>query len=414
MTGHDAPFLQTLCSLRWLAVAGQAATVLVATWVLGLPLPQVPLWSGVAVLALFNVYVQLRVDGTGTRPLTAFGHILVDVAVLTWMVGWSGGINNPFGSLFLILIALAALALPARWTLAVAAACLLGYSASAVLGMPLPPGGYFAPVDLQRWGVVANFLISVTVVLAFSTRLAVALRQREHELSLLRERFARNEGIVALATHAASVAHELNTPLATMTLLADDIAEVSDDPQVRDDMETLRELLVQCRERVLALAAPASADAPGRGTPTAGQVLEQWRLVRPTVELRRNADAPMRLPLEPGVDHLLMVLLNNAADAGEKAGRSEVDLELRVVDDVLQGEVRDFGHGFDARQAVLPGTLFNSGKSEGMGVGLALSHATIERLHGEMWMRPAPGAGSRVGFRIPLAPGAQAASKDPA
>ncbi len=402
MTSPDAPFLQTLCSLRWLAVAGQAATILVATWLLGLPLPQLPLWSGVLVLAVFNLYAQLRVHGTDTAPVTAFGHILVDVTVLTWMVGWSGGITNPFGSLFLILIALAALALPARWTLAVAVACLLGYSVSAAFGVPLPAGGYFAAGDLQQWGVVANFLISVAVVLAFSTRLAIALRQREHELSLLRERFARNEGIVALATHAAAVAHELNTPLATMTLLADDIADESDRDVMREDIDTLRELLVQCRERVLALAAPASADAPGRGMATALQVLEQWRLVRPTITLTRNADAPVTLPLDAGIGHLLMVLLNNAADAGEKAGRAEVELSLRIDDGALVGEVRDFGHGFDARDAVLPGTLFSSSKSEGLGVGLALSHATIERLHGEMWMRPATGSGSRVGFRIPL------------
>lgn len=404
MTSPDAPFLQTLCSLRWLATAGQAATILVATWLLGLPLPQLPLWAGVLVLALFNIYAQLRVHGTDTAPVTAFGHILVDVTVLTWMVGWSGGITNPFGSLFLILIALAALALPARWTLAVTGACLFGYALSAAFGLPLPAGGYFAPEDLQQWGIVANFLISATVVLAFSSRLAIALRQREHELSLLRERFARNEGIVALATHAASVAHELNTPLATMTLLADDIAEQNESMDVRDDVETLRELLVQCRERVLALAAPASPDAPGRGPATALQVLEQWRLVRPTITLTRNADAPLTLPLDAGIGHLLMVLLNNAADAGEKAGRAEVDLSLRIEGEDLVGEVRDFGHGFDARQAVLPSTLFSSSKSEGMGVGLALSHATIERLHGEMWMRPAPGAGSRVGFRIALAP----------
>lgn len=404
MNSPDAPFLQTLCSLRWLATAGQAATILVATWVLGLPLAQVPLWTGVAVLALFNTYAQLRVQGTDTAPATAFAHILVDVTVLTWMVGWSGGITNPFGSLFLILIALAALALPARWTLAVAAACLIGYCLSAALGRPLPAGGYFAPEVLQQWGVVANFLISVTVVLAFSTRLAIALRQREHELSLLRERFARNEGIVALATHAASVAHELNTPLATMTLLADDIAEQNQSTEVREDVETLRELLVQCRERVLALAAPASPDAPGRGPATALQVLEQWRLVRPTITLVRNADAPLTLPLDPGVGHLLMVLLNNAAEASEQADRSDVELSLRTEGDALVGEVRDFGPGFDTRKAVLPGTLFSSSKSDGMGVGLALSHATIERLHGEMWMRPAQGAGSRVGFRIPLVP----------
>jgi two-component system sensor histidine kinase RegB len=136
MTGPDAPFLRTLCSLRWLAVGGQAATILVATWVLGLPLPQLPLWAGVAVLALFNIYTQLRPEAADTAPLTAFGHILVDVIILTWMVGWSGGMANPFSSLFLILIALAAFALPLRWALAVALACLLGYAASGIFGSP--------------------------------------------------------------------------------------------------------------------------------------------------------------------------------------------------------------------------------------------------------------------------------------
>ncbi len=401
MQTQDTSFLRTLCSLRWLATAGQAATILVATWLLGLDLPQQPLWAGVAVLALFNLYVQLRVHDSDPAPVTAFGHILVDVTVLTWMVGWSGGIANPFGSLFLILIALAALALPLRWTHAVAAACVAGYALSAVFGLPLK-GGYFDTMSLHLWGAAANFLLSSVVVLVFSTRLAAALRERENQLALLRERFVRNEGIVALATHAASVAHELNTPLATMTLLTDDIAEqCADNPEMRDDLETLRELLVQCRERVMALAAPAEG-ARSRAQVSIGSVLEQWRLVRPTIELRRNADAPLQLQLEPGIGHLLQVLLNNAADAGENSGRAQIDLDIRVRDGQLYGEVRDYGPGFNANDAALPGTLFNSGKTDGMGVGLALSHATIERLHGELWTRPADGQGARVGFRLPL------------
>ncbi len=403
MEHRDTSFLRTLCSLRWLACAGQAATILVATYLLGLKLPQVPLWAGVFVLALFNLYVQLRVHGSNPAPVTAFGHILVDVTVLTWMVGWSGGIANPFGSLFLILIALAALALPLRWTHAVAAACVAGYALSAVFGLPLQ-GGIFDSMSLHLWGAAANFLLSSVVVLVFSTRLAAALRERENQLALLRERFVRNEGIVALATHAASVAHELNTPLATMTLLADDIDEqCGDSPELREDIETLRGLLVQCRERVLALAAPAET-ARSRANVSIGHVLEQWRLVRPTVELRRNADAPLQLKLDPGIGHLLQVLLNNAADAGERSDRPVIDLDIHVRDGQLYGEVRDYGPGFNAKAAALPGTLFNSGKTDGMGVGLALSHATIERLKGELWMRPAEGQGARVGFRLPLDP----------
>ena len=235
----------------------------------------------------------------------------------------------------------------------------------------------------------------------FTTRLALSLRRREQELSTLRERFARNEGIVTLATHAASVAHELNTPLATMTLLVDDIAEQSTQSELREDLDTLRELLVLCHERVLALAAPADRSNAQEAV-TVQEVLAQWRLVRPDIQLQRNLDAPVQLRLEPGVGHLLMVLLNNAADASERAGRPRVDLELRVAGGQLLGEVRDYGAGFDTAKATLPGTLFDSGKPHGMGVGLALSHATVERLAGEMWMQPAQGSGARVGFRLPM------------
>ena len=97
-----------------------------------------------------------------------------------------------------------------------------GYVLAALFGRPLQ-GGIDAHT-LLLWGLGANFLISVVVVLVFSTRMAADLRARERELARLRERFTRNEGIVALATHAAAMAHELNTPLATMTLLADEIS----------------------------------------------------------------------------------------------------------------------------------------------------------------------------------------------
>ncbi|PPU94868.1 sensor histidine kinase [Xanthomonas albilineans] len=400
MDSTDASFLRTLCSLRWLATAGQAATILLATWPMRLLLPQAPLWAGVAVLALFNLYAQLRLRHTAAAtPATAFSHILVDITVLTWMVGWSGGIGNAFGSLFLVLIALAALALPLRWALAVALACMSGYAVSALFGLPLPRGPYQV-LDLQRWGMAANFLLSTVVVLVFSTRLAMAMRARERELALLRERFTRNEGIVALATHAASVAHELNTPLATMTLLTDDIAEQSMQPELREDLDTLRQLLVQCRERVLALAAPAQR--AGGGMVSLAHVLHQWQLVRPTVQLHRNDDAPLQLRMESAIGHLLQVLLNNAADAGERTGQPQVDLNVHVTGSELIGEVRDYGGGFDAKQVGLPATLFRSGKPDSMGVGLALSHATIERLGGELWTQPAHGHGTRVGFRLPL------------
>ena len=113
MPGSSAfSFLRTLCSLRWLAIAGQAATILLASSLLRLDLPLEPLWTGVGVLIGFNLYaiLRLRLHSRDLSHVTAFAHLLVDMAVLAWMVGWSGGIGNPFGMMFLILTALAALA----------------------------------------------------------------------------------------------------------------------------------------------------------------------------------------------------------------------------------------------------------------------------------------------------------------
>ena len=397
-----APFLRTLCSLRWLATAGQALTILFASHLLQMQLPLLPLWAGVAVLAMFNAAVQWQLPRRASEPTpgTAFGHILVDITVLTWMVGFSGGIANPFGSLFLILIALAALALPRNWSLAVAAAAVSGYVLSATAGISLPAASLPAD-ELQRWGTAINFLLSSVVVLVFATRLASSMRQREAELASLRERFTRNEGIVALATHAASVAHELNTPLATLTLLIDDLAEQAPGPEWAEDLATAQLLLGQCRQRVQELAAPAQQHS-AREPVTLGQVIWQWQLVRPTIQLQHNRQAPLQQHVEPAVAHLLMVLLNNAADASMQAGNQRVDLQLELEQHQLHGQVRDYGAGFDPRQAALPGTLFNSGKTDGFGVGLALSHATIERLGGQLWMRPADGRGASVGFTLPV------------
>lgn len=123
--------------------------------------------------------------------------------------------------------------------------------------------------------------------------------------------------------------------------------------------ETLRELLTQCRNRVLTLAAPAdklNVDIQVHN------VLDQWQLMHPTIHLKHNEDAPLQLMLEPGVGHLIMVLLNNAADAGERSNRRQVDLNLHIQDGQLYGEVRDYGSGFETPQGLLPGMLFHTQK----------------------------------------------------
>jgi two-component system, sensor histidine kinase RegB len=403
-------FLRLLCNLRWLAVLGQALTVALVVGVMHIPLQTPLLWAGIAALALFNVYATARVFGAAADTASdgeVCIHILVDIAVLTWMIAMSGGMENPFASLFLIPIAVAILALPPRLMGVAALTSGAGYFASTLFGRELPPvagmlGGTFG---LHKLGMLANFVVSAAVIVFFFTRMTAAWRRSEREVAQLREQFARNEGIVALATHAASVAHELNTPLGTLTLMVDDRVHEAASAAEREEFTTMKSLLDICRDRVRQLAAPAGSDGRS-GKPervNLDLVIQQWQLVRPTIELHRSGSIAGFEKVDPAVGHLLQALLNNAADAGEQAGIARVDLHLSSDERGLHGEIRDYGVGFDQAQPPLPAALFRTSKPDGLGIGLALSHATVERLGGALSMQATDGRGVRVEFSLPAA-----------
>lgn len=406
--GSHGSLLQALRNMRWLAVAGQAAAVLVATGPMGIDLSVPLLWLGIAVLTLFNIYAHWRTRRPEAASATeGVVHLGVDIAELAWMIAFSGGIMNPFASLFLLPIAFAAVALsPARVWL-VAAMSISGYALSVLLARHVPTHseGHF---DLHLWGMALNLLLSVAVLMSFFLRMNQALRRRERELAGLHEKFARNEGIVALATHAASVAHELNTPLASMTLLLDDLLEDGPSSAPHAEHQNLRTLVDTCRDRVRQLAAPADASTDRHVR--LERVIDQWQLVRPTVRLQRHLDADLPR-VDAAVGHLLLALLNNAADASELAGSAHVELSITKVAGGLRGEVRDHGPGIDPDRPLLPGRLFNSPAGAGLGIGLALSHATVEQRGGTLSMTPAA-TGTRVRFELPT-PSVQDARGDP-
>lgn len=391
----------TLVALRWFSVAGQAVAVSIVVFGFGVALPFWPMAGAIAALAAFNVYAMRRARRVAEPvPIEVFAQLVVDVVVLAFLIGCSGGPANPFTSLFLVPIAFAALTLPRGWIVATALLCALGYALAAAFGQPLPHvhGLAMDSFDLHLWGMAVNFIISAAVFAGFLARMARQRREREAELARLRERFARDEGILALATHAASVAHEINTPLATMLLVLDELEAGTLPEGVEDDLALLRTLAETCRDRVRELARAAQ-----RGEEVdPEQVVSGWRLLRPMVVLEREASLAEAVRVDAAVGHLLRVLLDNAADAGSLASDARVTLGLRREGNWLAAWVRDRGSGIAPQQAAISG-LRGSDKPGGLGVGLALSHAALERLGGEMHLEPAADGGTWVRFRVPLA-----------
>jgi two-component system sensor histidine kinase RegB len=400
-----------LATFRLCAVAGQAVTVAYVVLGMRVDVPAAPLAGGIAALALFALFTVWRLrEPWPVAPWEGVAHIAVDVAVLGWLLYWTGGAVNPFVTLLLIPTALAASALRLRHLAIVAGISALTYLLLLRWHVPLPSlhvheGGN--DFSLHVLGMAVSFAISTLMLGYFIGRLARALRARREEVQHVRERALRDAGILAIATQAAGAAHELNTPLSTMQTLLAEMRREHPQGAIGEDIALLQSQVERCRESLRELVAVGKAQlADTREATTLGDFvhdcLERFRLLRPEMEVALELDdhaASLALAVPYGLRHALINLLNNAADASEANGRANLELAVKTLGEQLALHVRDHGTG-NLPSATL-GHTFVSSKSTGMGIGFALADATAERLGGTLSLHPSA-AGSETVLALPL------------
>ncbi len=407
--------LTTLAWLRVCAIVGQALTVtVVAHWLL-LPIPENALWRGIAALLLFEAFVLWRMRQTWpVSELEVFAHFVVDMGVLAYLLYLTGGSTNPFISLLVMPIALAATTLAARYLIVIALFAGIIYATLMLYHLSLPSmyeHDMHADFGLHVIGMATNFAITGFLLGLFIWRLARALRQQQIQMQRERERALRDEGILAIATQAAGAAHELNTPLSTIRTLLGELRRAPvDAATLSDDLDVLQSQADRCRDILRELVAVGSAQLAD--TPEILDLekfiagcAERFRLLRPEVELQiviAAEIAMLRLSVLPGLQHALINLLNNAADASQQQSSSRVDLAACCQAHILELRIRDYGPGLPADILAAAGHDFYSSKRNGLGLGLALTHATAERLNGELSVHAAEGGGSETCLRLPL------------
>ncbi len=405
---------RTLAWLRLCAIAGQSIAVLVCALWMRLPIPLMALSLGIGSLAAFALFAWWRLRQTWpVHEWETVAHIGVDTLVLGYLLYFTGGANNPFITLLLVPIALSAAALSARAILVVSASAGIAYLILlywyAPLSVPIQADFLSGGFTLHSIGLAVNFVICALLLGFFVHRLAHALRGQQLEVQRVRERALRDEGILAIATQAAGAAHELNTPLSTMrTLLPELRRERKDDGALVADLTLLEGQVDRCRTILREMVAFGKAQLSQEVKRTdLGQFVrdcvERFQLLRPEAELTVELDAElatMALHVPPGLRHALLNLLNNALDASASQGSLAVALNINVAAGWLQWNVRDSGPGFGPARA--RGTLGQSGKQSGLGIGLALADATAERLNGELVARNSA-HGADVCLRFPLA-----------
>jgi two-component system sensor histidine kinase RegB len=397
--------LGRLLAVRVSLIAGWAAGIAWLHWGLGIPMPLLPMASVLALMGLFSLSTawRLRLDAPATQ-MEFLAHLLVDLTAFAVLVFFSGGATNPFVSLMLVPIVIAAISLRPRWVWLLASVAGVYYALLLFVYQPLAVADPVAAYGMHLGGMWFNFLISAALIAFFVTRMHAALRTRDQELSALREKQLRDERIVALGTQAALAAHELATPLATIQTTAHELAgEFANDPDIGADCRLLEKQAQACKRILTQLAARAQDTAPTilPLDDWLNALIERWQVLRPDAQVVPRLSLSQR-DFEPpdGLEQAILNILNNAADADTAAGA--VELSATAGDDALVIDIADRGPGFSPEQKAQAGrVLFSSKAGRGWGMGLALTHATLERLGGNVTLSERDGGGTRVRITLP-------------
>ena len=388
--------LDTLVRLRWLAVFGQAGAVLVVHFGLEFDVPLWPCLTVIALTAALNIALRVRFPHTQwLAPNFAAWLLAFDIAELAALFFLTGGLENPFSFLLLGPVVISATALPPRMTLLLGIFAVLCATALIFFHYQLPWESE-EPLKLPETyvvGVWLSMLLAIAYIGVYTWQVAEEARQLSDALAATELVLAREQHLSQLDGLAAAAAHELGTPLSTITVVVRELERAIDaNSPFAEDVRLLREQTQRCRE-ILAKITELPAGEPFDRVPLSA-------LIEDAMAPHRNFGVSLNVTLppdrgaepvaarNPAIRYGLGNLIENAVDFANK----QVEIAAQWSADQVRITISDDGPGFapevlDRIGAPYvthrrPGPADPGGDKEtgfGLGLGFFIAKTLLER-----------------------------------
>lgn len=383
----------TLLNLRWLAILGQIAAILFVHQYLNFDLPLLPLGAGVLASVLFNTAMHVLFRSRQHLSSRQSGLQLVfDQLQLAFLLYLTGGLLNPFAVMMLLPLTISATMLSGRATvfmLALTAACLLVLTR---LHLPLPWAAnetiYLPPT--YQLGLWAGIAITMIFIAAYAYRVSADARKRAQSIVALQAALGREHRLSAVGSLAAAAAHELGTPLGTISLVSKDLQRhLQTYPELAEDFKLLESQSERCRDILADISKRSDTDSTHfQRMPIAAVIEEIVQTYQGrTVDVRLTAGpmpgGEMRSPVvarAPELRHGVANFLSNAVRFAQTL--VEIDVTWDATD--IHIVVSDDGPGFSDDVISQLGKPFLGSEpgrdgETGMGLGVFIAATLLGR-----------------------------------
>ncbi|WP_205587414.1 ActS/PrrB/RegB family redox-sensitive histidine kinase [Rhizobium jaguaris] len=400
--------LQTLVRLRWLAVGGQTVTVMIVAFWLKFPMPLLACGVLIACLAWINFFLTLRYPPTHRlEPPAAFALLGLDLLQLCGLLLITGGLANPFSALVCVPVIISFASQPIRYSMTLIVLAMICITGLAFSPFPLPwYGGAQVNVhSVMQLGVWCSIASTMAFAAFYAYRVSMEATQLADALSATELVLQREKHLSQLDGLAAAAAHELGTPLATISVVAKEMErELSHDDRFREDVALLRSQSERCRDILRRLTTLSSEDEAHMRRLTLSSMMEE--IIAPHREFGIKLELIEKSPRtgEPvlnrnaGIMYGLGNLIENAVDYARK----KVTVTVEYDPDTLTIVIEDDGNGYSADILTRIGEPYVTTRQRddtagGLGLGLFIAKTLLER----------SGAALTFGNRDPETPGAR-------
>jgi two-component system sensor histidine kinase RegB len=379
--------LRRLAYIRWIAVTGQLATLLIVRYALGFSLDLPPCLAIAAMPIAINILVPVYKRGRHIRARDALLFLAFDVVQLSAMLEVTGGLANPFALLLLGPVTVAAGLLPRKHVVvltafAVLCICGLGLPIHVLPWMIVP----LALPPLYLFGMWSALVIACCFIAAYNWVVSDDMRRAADALSATQAALAKEQRWSALGALAAAAAHELGSPLGTIAVIVRELGrELPPDSPIAEDIALLQSQSDRCRDILAELSRkPEQPNAPFEAIllttllETIAAPYNERGIHFGIVPSPRDSSPAPIIRQSPELAHGFGNILQNAMQFAHAAVQATVAWSAYTV----EVEIRDDGPGFPTGLLARLGEPYISGRKPGeehLGLGLFIAMTLLER-----------------------------------
>ncbi len=241
----------TYINLRWIAYIGQLIAILVVKFILQFDFNYFTCITIIFLSVVTNIYLQFRVKENQLNNTISTSYLGYDIAQLSILLFFTGGITNPF--IFLIIIpAVFSSQYLNIWSsviLVIFTVLLLLLLTFFYFELPHPGKFHFHVPDYYLYAIPISITIGLIFLVYFGVKFGKESRIRKKAYDKIQEIMAKENELLSLGAQAAAAAHSLGTPLSTILLTLKELQkDYKNNDKIKKDLDLLVSQSIRCNE----------------------------------------------------------------------------------------------------------------------------------------------------------------------